>query len=114
MKEVLESLSQVRFVLGLLTGNSNKADLQKKIIAEAGATDEDGRPLKYKDLKGEDKQGCDEAVEAMQQIQGIFNDVLKMKAAMTMKFFKALREEGFTEDQALQIVSRQQINAKGE
>ncbi len=107
---MIEQLKQVRFVLSILSGNAKVDELRKKIITEAGATDKrTGKPLKYADLPEQEKKDCDEAVEGLQELQGVFDDIVKAKAKMTMKFYKALQEAGFKADEALQIVSRQGV-----
>jgi len=109
---MIEQLKQARFVLNALVGEAKLDDLRKKVIEEAGVKDKKtGKPVKYNDLSATDKQECDEMVEGLQQLSGVCDDIVKAKAKMTMKFFKALKEAGFNEEQALLIVAHQKADA---
>jgi len=112
---MLEQLKAVRSMLSAMAGTADLNELRKKVIEEAGETDEEGKPVAYESLAPKDRAGCDEAVATFQQMSGLFTDIIKAKARMTKQFFDALKAEGFDESQSLTIVAHQQagVEAKG-
>ena len=106
--DMIEQFKMARFMLGLMAGTSNVDSLREKVIAEAMGRN----AVPYAELKPDDKKECDEAVEGMSQLAGIFDDVIVAKATLTKRFFDALQKQGFTAAEALAITAAQPIEAK--
>lgn len=104
---MLEQLKAARFLLRSLSGTLDVNELRKKVIADAGAPPE----TKYEDLPPDEKGACDEAVATLQELSGVFGDVLRAKARLTKDFFNALKHEGFSDEHALHIVAHQPVQA---
>jgi hypothetical protein len=105
--EVIEQLKGLRTALGMMAGSTPVDELRKQIIRDVLKED-----VAYENLSERDKAGCDEAVAGIQEVSGVFDDIVKLKAAMTYKFFKALQLQGFTPAEALAITAAQPLEVK--
>ncbi len=108
MKDVIEQFKAVRFLATVMSGTATQDQLRESVIAQA--MEENAVP--YEQLKPNDRKECDEAVEGLAQLQGVFDDIVKAKAALTRKFFNALVAQGFDEAQALAITAAQPVEVK--
>jgi hypothetical protein len=107
MKEMLEQFGTARFLLTVMSGTAKVEDLRKQVMQQAG----EERP--YEQLSDSERDSCDEAVAGLQQLNGIFEDIVVAKARLTRKFFSALQKEGFSAEEALAITAAQPVEVKG-
>ena len=105
--DIIEQFKLIRFMTGMMAGTMSDDALREKVIQEVTS-----KNTKYEDLSPSDKKQCDEAVEGLKQLSGIFDDIATSKATLTKKFFDALQKQGFTAEQALAITAAQPIEAK--
>lgn len=98
-------LIEAAWSLSIGLGEVPLDDLRKKAIRLTGGSKE----LTYEELSTNDKAkaAVDRIVEEMQESSGAFKQILQATARLTKLQFDALVAEGFTPDQALQIVCSQ-------
>jgi hypothetical protein len=96
-------LVEAAWSLGVGLGNKSLEELRTKAIPMTGCR----KDVKYEDLEERTKAAVDRIVAEMQESSGAFEQILKATARLTRLQFDALVGEGFTEEQALQIVCSQ-------
>lgn len=98
---MLEKLQNVRFLLAAMCGLADEAAVKEMLLKQADTTENQ--------MSAREKKEFDELVRQMLNINGVFDEVANLQAALVKKTFDAFVKAGFSPEQALTLTAASKL-----